>query len=377
MKILHIIPSLGLGGTEKILHHICTSRELKKQGISHVVLSLKGGGVTEQRIKNWGDKTIEVELLKSPEGLLGGIINFPYIYFQLRKKIQKIKPDIVHTWLSRANGMGRVACKDLNVKVISSLRVMEQEKYYHLFVERWTSKWAHVITVNSKSLEEFAIQKIKISKEKIKLIPNGIATDITANINVVHSLKQRYPFLNGLAVGTVCRLHYQKGVDIFLNAAKIVLQKCPEVKFLIAGDGPEKKNLERIADKLKITRSVEFCGWVPESFEFISLLKIFVLTSRWEGCSNVVLEAMSMQTPEDRTPVVATNIGGIKDLIENEKEGLLISPESSDECAAAILRLIDDIGLRNSLTLNALYKVKREYSMETMIKAYQNLYQSL
>ncbi len=116
---------------------------------------------------------------------------------------------------------------------------------------------------------------------------------------------------------------------------------------------------------------------VPESFEFISLLKILVLSSRWEGCSNVVLEAMSINTPEERTPIVATDIGGINDLIEARTEGLLFPLGDSDKCAEAILKLMNDQGQISSLTLNALYKVKREYSIEAMIKVYQKLYQSV
>lgn len=360
MKILHIIPNLDIGGTEKILLELC--RGLDSRQFQHLVLSLKAGGQTEQELRRL---SVPVEILNSADSFGLGLADLPRLYFRIRQTIKNFGPDILHTWLSRANVIGRIAAQGTGVpSVISSLRVMEIEKNYHLWSEYFTHSLADKVTVNCTALEKFAIQKIKIPKEKIVLIYNGI--EVPKNLSSAGSQTRKE-----WVIGTIGRLHRQKGVDIFLHAAKEVLNQYPQCKFLIAGDGPEKENLKLLAQRLGIQSQVVFHGWVQPSSDFISSLDIFVLTSRWEGMPNVILEAMAFQKP-----IVSSAVGGVTDLLENQKEGLMFQPEDVQSCAQSIKTLIENEQLRKQISLSAYEKVRKKFSLEQMISSYQVLYES-
>lgn len=368
MKILHIIPSLGIGGAEKILLEVC--RALESKSLRHAVVALKYGGAAEEALKGI---PIPVTILNSSNSFWSGILDFPRLYFDLKKIIYEFSPDLVHTWLTRANILGRFTAKQCKVlHVISSLRVLEEEKAYHLLAERFTQKWCDRVTVNSPSLEKFALEKIGLSKEKVILIPNGIdCGSQKINESMVSSFKKEWIKENEVVIGTMGRLHYQKGIDVFLKAAKIVAEQIPSVKFLIAGDGPEKESLMQLGNTLGLGSKVQFCGWVKDGYSFLSMLQIFVLTSRWEGMPNVILEAMSL-----KKPIVATKVGGTLDLIEHEKDGLLINSDEPRLCAQAILRFLRESSLREQLSQSARQKVQQKFSLEKMIEAYRFLYET-
>lgn len=359
MRVLHLIPGLGVGGTEKILFEIC--RGLIPRGIEPQVLALKAGGQTEQELKRIG---VPVETLDTPDSFLAGALDVPRLFFSLKEKIRKINPDILHTWLSRANVMGRLAAGSSGIlPVISSLRVMEKEKRYHLWAERFTERFCRAVTVNSTPLKDFAVHTIGIPERKVKLILNGIGP---MNMNMKRKASGN-PGKEGPILGTMGRLHRQKGIDIFLRAVPMMQQKAPNAVFRIAGEGPEEKNLKALAKSLKLDR-VEFVG-LADSPKFLSGLDAFVLASRWEGMPNVVMEAMAMGVP-----VACSSVGGALDLIDHGVDGLLFRPEDPAACANAALRLVRERDLTSKMTQAAKSKIESKFSLEQMIRQYEALY---
>lgn len=380
-KILHIIPNLGIGGTEKILLEICQNLHVKVFEMK--VISLKSGGQTAESLKNSG---VAVTLLNAPHTFWQGLVDLPRIFLNLRKAILDFSPDLIHTWLTRANVMGRLAAGSVGFRnILSSLRVVEREKQYHLWAERWTARSSRAVTVNSTALKKFAIEEVGIPEEKVILIFNGI--DINSIPSSSRHLSVGYPDKEGKSeiwIGTLGRLHKQKGMDIFLQAAKIVLEKfsqgnplavgyhIPQCRFLIGGEGAERKALEKLCSKIQIQSRVSFVGEVEDPVGFIQSLDIFVLSSRWEGMPNVVLEAMA-----SCVPVVASSGAGVADLIEDGESGVLVEPENAESCAEGILRLIKDSVLRKKIAGRAYEKVKKEFRLDAMVSSYKKLYESL
>jgi len=357
-----VIPSLGIGGTEKVLLQICQG--LDRALFQPFVCALKSGGPTAEALSKI---SVPVQVFGSAPGFWKGALDSARLCIQLKKTILETAPDIVHTWLSRANVLGRLAAKSADVStVISSLRVMEKEKNYHLWAERLTHPWCKIVTVNSTPLRTFAIKDIGIPEKKIVLIYNGI--EIPPFTQKMLPTKPDGTYL----IGSLGRLHAQKGMDLLLHAAKIVLKKFPRCRFLIGGEGPEKENLEALARTLEIQSHVTFPGLIKDSKDFLSQLDLFVLASRWEGMPNVILEAMSLQKP-----VVSTRVGGAIDLIDDGQDGMLVPPEEPDACAKAILALLDDSNLRRRISEAAFEKVKQKFALGPMIRAYQSLYESI
>ncbi len=368
MKILHVIPSLGIGGTEKMLFELC--RGLDRNRFQNEVVALKTGGAAAQKLRSAG---FSVRILNSPDGFLPGLAAFPLLFFDLKLAIRESKPDIVHTWLTRANVMGRIAARSAGVsKVVSSLRVMEVEKGYHLFAERKTAGLASAVTVNSEALRHFAVESIGLSADKIRLIPNGIDTARKPDAEAAASNRKLWVKADHIAIGAVGRLHRQKGMDVLLDAAAVLLKEHRNVQFLIAGDGPERASLEAQAARLGIADSVTFCGWVEDSLNFIAALDIFALPSRWEGMPNAVMETMLAERS-----IVATRVSGVPDLLRDESEGLVVPPEDPGALSRALNRLVNDADFRHQLARAAHQKIISQFDLKNMIAAHEKLYQSL
>ena len=357
MKVLHVIPSLGVGGTEKMLRELC--RGLDRSRFENSVVALKSGGQTADELEDSG---VPVTTLNSPDGFLAGCVDQVRLYVRLRACFEKERPQIVHTWLTRANVIGRLAGRGTGIPVVSSLRVMEAEKPYHLWAERLSQSACRFVTVNCSPLREFAVRKIGIPESKVVLIFNGI--------RVGPKPVGRAPSEEALTIGVMGRLHAQKGIDVFLTAAAKILERQPGFQFLVGGDGPEKPALIRRARELGIGDRVQFLGTVS-SADFFSRIDVFVLSSRWEGMPNVVLEAMA-----SAKPIAASWVGGVTDLITDESEGLLFPPENPVALAEAVLKLARSPDLRRTCAEAAFQKVSLDFSLENMVRAHAAVYES-
>jgi len=171
----------------------------------------------------------------------------------------------------------------------------------------------------------------------------------------------------------VGRLTKAKGVDILLKAIKIIKEKYQkEIRAAIVGKGYLDEELKGLVMELGIEKEVEFLGVRRDIEKLMQSTKLFVLPSRWEGLPLTILEAMS-----SGVGIIATKVGGIPEVIENEKEGILISPEDPEALAGAIAELLKDRELRVKLGVNAYKKVKEKYSMEVYTKNIVEFYKSL
>lgn len=365
-KILHVLPSLGIGGTEKILLKLCQS--LGAPNFQHQVVALKSGGVTADALRH---ANVEVTILHSADGFVRGFLDLPRLWCELRSIIKKEQPNIVHTWLSRANVVGRLSSCGLNVPVVSSLRVIETQKKYHLWMERWTQRFCKFVTVNSSSLKQFAIQRIGISSEKIIFIPNGIDAPPVYDAKMAQAFRARWAGSAQFVIGTIGRLHSQKGIDTFVGAAQMVLKEIPNCHFLIIGDGPEQSALQDLIELLGLEKKVLLCGWAKNPMEVMAALDIFALCSRWEGMPNTILEAMAL-----RKPIVSSAFNGIDDLISADEQGLVFPIGNVQLCAAAMLKILKNSELAQRLGENAYEKVTRQFSQAKMIRSYEKLYES-
>ena len=141
---------------------------------------------------------------------------------------------------------------------------------------------------------------------------------------------------------------------------------------LIAGDGPQRKDLEDLAVQLGLTGRVNFLGWRDDAVEIVGALDIFCMSSRWEGCPMVLLEAMAM-----RRPVVATDIGGVREIVINEETGFLVPLDEPRALADAILRLLEVDAERERFGEAGRRRVEERFSAEGMLDAYGRLYRNL
>jgi len=201
----------------------------------------------------------------------------------------------------------------------------------------------------------------------IQLIPNGVDTNCFTPV-----CADTVPNERAQVVVCVSRLSYQKGIDVLLQAWRLVQQESPMARLIIVGTGPIQVQLERLAQELDIRDSIELTGLRHDVPEQLHRGDIAVLPSRFEGMPNAVLEAMA-----SGLPCVATRVSGSEDIIQHGVNGLLVESEDYQGLAEALLELLCDAVLVRRLGQAARETVEKQYSLEHITDAYVELYEKI
>ena len=170
-------------------------------------------------------------------------------------------------------------------------------------------------------------------------------------------------------IGTVGRLTRQKGIDTFLATAARISEELPNARFVIAGDGELRDELQRMVRELGLEQRVSFLGYRQDMLNVIGGLDIMLYLSRWEPFANTLLEAMAVGTP-----VVATDVGGNAEAIVEGESGRLVPSESADAAANAAIDLIRNEDVRTKLQENGPRRAA-DFSIDNMIKGHESVYQ--
>jgi glycosyltransferase involved in cell wall biosynthesis len=182
-------------------------------------------------------------------------------------------------------------------------------------------------------------------------------------------------------IGTVGRLSREKGLSYLIKAAEKIIKEHPEAVFLVVGDGPLRESLEMEtregsaageAGKEASWRSFIFTGFRSDTPAMFAVMDVFVLPSLTEGLPMALLEAMASEKP-----IVATKVGAIPQVIENEVSGLLVEPGDAEAIAGAIERLLTNSREAKELGKNAYMRVSEGFSSQKMIREYVSLYTQL
>jgi glycogen(starch) synthase len=172
----------------------------------------------------------------------------------------------------------------------------------------------------------------------------------------------------------VGRLSAEKGVDVAIAGFASIVERFPQARLIIAGDGPLKADLEQQALELKIRDFVDFVGWViPEMIpSLINTATLVVMPSRSEGLPLVALEAALMARP-----IVATRVGGLPEVVLHQENGLLVEPEDHNALAEAMAMLLDQPETARSMGEAARCRVQTVFSWDRHVNAYDALYRQL
>jgi len=205
------------------------------------------------------------------------------------------------------------------------------------------------------------------SSQRIYHIPNGVDTDF---------FKRNDPFppwtkIRFILVG---RRHYHKGIDIALQALSLIKKQglAQRIELRLYGRDFEGYDYRKMAVELGLDEMVEFLPFSDDIYDVYQSAHVFILPSRGEGLSNSLLEAMSMELP-----VIATRVSGTTDVVEDEKDGLLIPPESAPALAHAMLKIIQEPEFALKIGQNARQKVLYKFSLDIVAQQYADLYQKL
>lgn len=359
IKVLEVIDSLGSGGAESLLKNFVL--EAKKNNLFNIeIATLYSNAIFKDEIKNAGIPVWDLNLKYKYD--LRGILKIITL-------IKKRKYDIIHVHLFPANIF--VALSSLFLSKNTNYVFTEHNTYNRRrsrkvfkILDKFTySRYSKIICISNQTSCSL-IKWIPIVKKKTIVIPNGISIPESVNF------KFSEIYYDVLFVGGLSR---QKGVNFLLEAISILKEKYNRyLKVAIVGDGPLRDELRKLCVKLKINTQVEFLGIQKNVNNFMRSSKVFVLPSRWEGFGLVIIEAMS-----NMLPVIASNVGGIPEIIENGRDGILVPPENPKNLAKAIKQLLENTELQKKIAQNAYKKVKKKYSIDKYSRNILNLYKKL
>lgn len=362
-KICILTTDSSWGGTERMVDSLI--RGLSDSSYQISLVTMTGDGSLTQKVKPFCEEVLNLNMrsiwdLKS--------------IFNLIRFIKKGQFHILHTFLYHANILGRLLGRALGVPVIiSSQRSTDAwRRSYHVKIDRWTSGFCNLIISNSYAGKTRLETVEKISPEKVAVVHNGIDLSEVPEKRDVKLEKEKRGFENCFVIGMVANFRGMKGHAYFIEAAALLLKERTDLHFLLVGEGKEKTKYELEVQDKGLANHFRFLGRVENIYEALNLLDIFVLTSEWEGFPVSILEAMAFDVP-----VIATEVGGVPEMIQNGKTGLLIPPRDALSLKEAILKLLGDSDLRKGLVERAHEVVRQHFTQEQMVQGTNVLYEKL
>ena len=362
-KILFVVTSLTTGGAERLLVQIL--QRMNRDLFQPVVVCLKDPGPLAAELAPWKIPIYSC-LLKNKYDLR--------VFFRLLTIIRQEKVQVV--WVhSTGDKMfwGRLAAKTAGVPVIlASIHFMGNEGQGQSILGP-LNKALTPITDRFMAVSEnqgrYLIERESIPSSKMVVIPNGIDLKGFQPQRTPGEVRKDLGLRKeGFIVGQVANLRPIKGHRVLLQAAKRVLDQKKEVTFLLVGDGPERKVLEKECSDLGLDEAIHFLGDRTDIPDLIQCFHVGTLTSYMETFPLAVLEYMALAKP-----VVAPDIGGIPELISHGIQGLLFPPGDSKALADHLLQLLSQPQLAGRLGEEGLKRVKASFSLDLMLKKMEDL----
>jgi glycosyltransferase involved in cell wall biosynthesis len=242
--------------------------------------------------------------------------------------------------------------------------------------QKTACRLADRVIANSGAVRDWLVG-LGLDENHIDVIPNGIALDGRPERPRDFPIRRELGIdPNVQVIAVVSRLNPRKGVEYFLEAAAIVAQRFPDVRFLIIGgsyfDPAYQPRLEKLSQDLKLTDRVIFTGERNDISVVLKEIDLAVLPSLSEGLSNALIEAMAAELP-----VVATNVGGNPEIVQDGKTGFLVPPRDAGALSAAMIRFLESPDMRHRFGEAGYERVATRFSLTSTVQKTEELYTAL
>src|SRR6185295_6578718 len=330
-RVLHLITSFEIGGTERQAVELLKRLDPERYDVRLAVIRNEGPFYRD----------IESRFPNVPEFPLSSFYNANAIkqLVRLRRLMMRERIDILHTHDFYSGLIGGAAARLSGVRVIAAQRHLKlSDRRVHQVGMRLIHRLAHRILVNSEAIRDRILEHDHAQPRKIVIVRNGVQHTVVSRAQAREQLLRELETNEGAKlIGIAARLQPVKGHRFFLEAAASVLRNQPDAHFVLVGDGPLRPVLEKQATHLGIADRVHLLGDRTGVAQLISAFDLLVLSSLHEGLPNAVMEAMAA-----RVPVVATAVGGTKELISDGETGYLAAAGDASALADRVLFALRD-----------------------------------
>lgn len=294
----------------------------------------------------------------------------------LYKEFREEKPELIHTFLFTADCYGRIAAILAGVdEIVCSVRNVDLwKKKSHILVDRILARFTTRFIANAQAVKRFLVEVERIDPEKIAVIYNGLDLTRFDIAKAKHELKHSLGIpLNKRIVTMIARFRPQKDYFTFLKAASILKDKVENIHFLIVGDeDSEKDNIKNRILNLGLNDYITVLLERSDIPEILFTTDISVLTSHYEGCSNAILESMAAAKP-----VVATDVGGNRELIADGKSGFVVELKNPAMVADKIAYLLTHPEEARQMGEMGRRTIEEKFSVDRMIDETVRIYSEL
>lgn len=362
IHVAHIVHAFGIGGLENGIVNLINEMDSSRFRFS--IFSFTPELDSLDRITQ---KKVFFDVLYKREG------NDWQLPFKLAQLFKKHRVDIVHThgWSTYLEGLFAAKLAAVPMCIHGEHGIDLLDKWRRILAYKIFIYITDQILTVSDDLRNRFVKQYGLPSHKVKTIINGVNMqkfnpDIQARLKTRQNLGLSD---QDIVIGTVGRLSFEKDYETLLRAVAMVILRIPNVRLLIIGDGDLRSALVTLSKQLGIKNYVQFLGVRNDVPYLLNAMDIFALTSICEGMPNTILEAMCV-----KLPVVATNVGGMPEVVIDGRTGFLVQAKQPQEIAEALIKIITFPKLLNQIREAGYQRVKTYFSLERMVQKYEETY---
>jgi glycosyltransferase involved in cell wall biosynthesis len=360
IRVLQVLTNLaGHGGIQEYVTTVAL--DLDRSRFDVEVACGPGDGPYRERLLEGGIVVHDIDLVRAMHPWRDG-----RALFQLVRLLRKGRYSIVHTHMTKGGLVGRVAAfiarTPLVIAAAHNFGALHFNSnlisgFFWVYDKVLVAAFTDVVVSTSEVCSSAVVNMRMIPRSKIVTISAGI--DLNKFDDAVRDREERTFSAAHTWVGTVTRLVRVKGIPDLILAAQQIVADHPDVRFAIVGDGPQREALEEMVEGLGLSDTVKLLGPRDDVIELLHDLDVFVLSSHSEGLPSAVMEAMAAARP-----IVATAVGGVKELVADGESGILVEPRDPTALAGGIVSLLEDPERARKLGDSARARLEARFTLD-------------
>lgn len=365
LKVLHVIQKMYSGGVEQ--RRLLLAQLLDKAEFKQKIICSEADPEFRKKFEQAGCEVFEVGYLKHP-------LDWK-VHHRSLKIIRKFKPQIIHGGVFEGNSIAAIDgfLAGVPCRLIEETSFPTERKKRAHYLMKFLSLLSHQLICISPEVAHFMQTHANIPESKIKIINNAVRMPTKLDIQEKKTLRVKYQIHpDDIVLGSVGRMqNHIKGFDKLLKLFAQLHQQDSQYKLIIVGDGPMLDEYKASAQQLGIADAVIFTGYQSDVNALYEIMHAYISLPRNEGFGLSIVEAMS-----HAIPVLASEVGGIKNIIKSGENGYLLKDESFEEVSTLLTSVLTNEALKNQLTQNAMTSFQTQYSPEVYIQNIRELYLS-
>lgn len=357
--ILYLSTSSGPGGAERVISNLSASLDPAR---FRAILCLFRPGWIQTHTESRAVSTYVIPT--------HGMFDWRWM-LRFKRLLKAEHVDLIHAHEFDANVQGTLVAVLSGIPVVATVHGKNYfwEKGRRRLAYRWVSRRATMVAV-SQDLKHFLVEKVGIDPGHVKVVYNGVDALPQIDSSDIRKCREELELPSGSQiVGVIGNLYPVKGHQYLIASIPSVLAKCPNTTFIFAGRGQLEAELRSQALQLGVDERIRFLGLREDIPRILSILDVFVLPSLSEGLSMAILEAMIAGKP-----VIATNVGGNPELVEDGETGYLVPSQNSQTLADRLITVLTNRDRALKFGTTGQRHAQGRFSLQTMVHEYQALY---